>query len=221
MALVLLLGCAATCDGRPGPLEHVDQIVQWGIGRTATTFQVMAIRSSLCAAGRGTEVKVHKLVNMNTFRKVREGAKQPNTAIFVTHITDGDSSGKGTGARFDSGGAAQHCNETDAQRNRRLEKGWNLPAGSIVYAQETAAMATRDWRVIEDHKPVFGLSDDEFGEVVSYIRLILHWALGHHAALLRPADVKRLSGAVTSPRDVRASSPGGQHGLRQLRGLRC
>jgi hypothetical protein len=171
---------------------------------------MMAIKSSLCAARH--PAKVQKFVNEQSLPSVRELMKSPNSKLFVTHISDGDGSFVDsrvktlTGAHFESGGANFLCNETASQRNRRLERTWKLPSGSIVYAQETAAMAQRDWKVIEDYKSVFSLTDSEFAEVVDYIRLwdILRRCCGpqmssdYRARLLRHKTYKphRQSGNV-------------------------
>ena len=56
---------------------------------------------------------------------------------------------------------------------RKLETAWHLPLGTIVYVQETAAVAMRDWRIVEDYAYAFGLLPESaaVGEVVAYVRL--------------------------------------------------
>ena len=48
-----------------------------------------------------------------------------------------------------------------------------VPTGTIVYVQETATVALRDWRIVTDYAEAFGVSGSSIAarEVVEYMRL--------------------------------------------------
>ena len=160
-------------DARRLP-DDAEKILQWGMGRTATTFQTMAIQSSLCAAHRNTTVK--KLINEPGLLEMQALlAKDSRTVAFVTHISQGNATmGRQQHFGLFSNDQFRHTapiTESRADAAGRLEREWSLRPGSIVYVQETATIAQRDWRLIEDYKPIFGLSDEAFGKVVAYMRV--------------------------------------------------
>ena len=54
---------------------------------------------------------------------------------------------------------------------RALENAWDIPHRSIWYVQSVAAVARRDWKIIEDYREIFDLDKEEYGAVVQFMRL--------------------------------------------------
>jgi hypothetical protein len=53
---------------------------------------------------------------------------------------------------------------------RALERKWGIRNGSITFVQLTSTVASRGWKIIEDYRPFFNITDDEFSAVVRYMR---------------------------------------------------
>lgn len=135
-----------------GPAVHLpSRFVQYGVPRTATTLQFISMRACLCAIGH-TSAQVIKAHNLSrVINQARTGA-----VLFVT-------SGKG----FDSPSPYEPW-QFEA---RELENAWKIPKGSIWYVQNVAAVAKLEWKIVTDYKEIFGLSKEQFGPVVQFMRL--------------------------------------------------
>ena len=150
-----------------------EAIVTYGLPRTATTLQNFAVRAFLCAAGAETAT-VHKT---HTLEVLQAHAKEfPGWRRFVTESSfEHPGTQKHKAGQFadmfaagahDAGPPPGAWNQTA----RELERLWNISAGSLSYVQLTATVANRDWKIIEDYRPFFDITDGEFSDVVRYMR---------------------------------------------------
>ena len=140
---------AARRTDAPSTIEH---IVTYGAPRTATTLQTFAVRAIVCAA-RAERALVEKTHLLDRFKA--HVAEHPTWRRFATASDDS--------AAEDSGSWKKTA--------RGLERDWNIAAGSLTYVQLTAAVGIRDWKIVEDYRPFFKITDDEFADVVQYVRL--------------------------------------------------
>ena len=137
------------------------RFLQWGVPRTATTLQFVAMQACLCALGQ-TSVRISKThipLSESSMTAKRDSVTAGDTALFVTSWSENK--------QFDS----SQPREPWQVEARELESDWKIPHGSIWYAQNVAAVAQRDWKIIEDYREVFALDEEEFGVVVQFMRL--------------------------------------------------
>ena len=130
--------------------------LQYGVPRTATTLQFITVRACLCAIGH-TSAHVSKTHNASSATR----AGRIGTVLFVT------SGAHSPTYLFDS----LRGHEPWQVEARKLENAWEIPNASIWYVQNVAAVAKRDWKIIEDYREVFDLNEQEFGAVVQFMRL--------------------------------------------------
>ena len=144
-------------------VELPKSFLQYGLPRTATTLQFITIQACLCALNH-TSVKVQKSHNL-TWR----GAVRANntTAVFVTS-TEGHSK---RDTFVLTGHDSTRTHEPWQVEARALENAWDIPHRSIWYVQSVAAVARRDWKIIEDYREIFDLDKEEYGAVVQFMRL--------------------------------------------------
>lgn len=143
-------------------------VVTYGAPRTATTLQNFAVRAFLCAAKaeKATSEKTHTLELLQAHAKEFPGWRRFVTESSFEH--PGMSKNRdlfGDGAH-DAGPPPGAWNQTA----RQLERLWNMTAGSLSYVQLTATVGNRDWKIVEDYRPFFDITDDEFSDVVQYVR---------------------------------------------------
>ena len=142
---------AARRTDAPSTIEH---IVTYGPPRTATTLQTFAVRAIVCAARaeRAIVEKYHHPRSLDTFKA--HVAEHPTWRRFATASDD----------------SAAEASGSWKKTARGLERDWNIAAGSLTYVQLTAAVGIRDWKIVEDYRPFFDITDDEFSDVVRYVR---------------------------------------------------
>ena len=148
-------------------------VVTYGVPRTATTLQNFAVRAFLCAAGAETATvhKTHTLEVLQAHAKEFPGWRRFVTESSFEHPGMSKAESKRVGDLFgdgahDAGPPPGAWNQTA----RELERLWNMTAGSLSYVQLTATVANRDWKIIEDYRPFFDITDGEFSDVVRYMR---------------------------------------------------
>ena len=160
-----------TCSTRCVTKQTKEVVMTYGVPRTATTLQNFVVRAFLCAAKaeNADSTKTHSLEALKRHAKVSPGWRR-----FVTewsfehpgakkHSASGDLFGDGA---HDAGPPPGAWNQTA----RELERLWNMTAGSLSYVQLTATVANRGWKIVEDYRPFFDITDGEFSDVVQYIR---------------------------------------------------
>ena len=165
---------AARRTDAPSTIEH---IVTYGPPRTATTLQTFAVRAIVCAARaeRAIVEKYHHPRSLDTFKA--HVAEHPTWRRFATAASTDRAGARGGRKHRDmfaaAGGGAGAGPPAGAWKKaaRGLERDWNIAAGSLTYVQLTAAVGIRDWKIVEDYRPFFKITDDEFADVVQYVRL--------------------------------------------------
>ena len=165
---------AARRTDAPSTIEH---IVTYGPPRTATTLQTFAVRAIVCAARaeRAIVEKYHHPRSLDTFKA--HVAEHPTWRRFATAASTDRAGARGGRKHRDmfaaAGGGAGAGPPAGAWKKaaRGLERDWNITAGSLKYVQLTAAVGIRDWKIVEDYRPFFKITDDEFADVVQYVRL--------------------------------------------------
>ena len=145
-------------------VELPESFLQYGLPRTATTLQFITIQACLCALNHRS-VKVQKSHNLTAWRRA---VRDNTTAVFVTS-TEGHSN---ESDRFVlTGHDSTQAHEPWQVEARALENAWDIPHRSIWYVQSVAAVARRDWKIIEDYREIFDLDKEEYGAVVQFMRL--------------------------------------------------
>ena len=159
-------------------VELPESFLQYGLPRTATTLQFITIQACLCALNH-TSAKVQKSHNLaasgDTGALVRgygpawrDAVRANNTtAVFVTS-TEGQSK---RDPFVLTGHDSTRTHEPWQVEARALENAWDIPHRSIWYVQSVAAVARRDWKIIEDYREIFDLDKEEYGAVVQFMRL--------------------------------------------------
>ena len=148
-------------------------VVTYGVPRTATTLQNFAVRAFLCAAKaeKATSKKTHTLELLQAHATEFPGWRRFVTESSFEHPGMSQAESKRFGDLFgdgahDAGPPPGAWNQTA----RELERRWNMTAGSLSYVQLTATVGNRDWKIVEDYRPFFDITDGEFSDVVRYIR---------------------------------------------------
>ena len=146
----------------------------YGLPRTATTLQNFAVRAFLCAAKaeKATSKKTHTLELLQAHAKEFPGWRRFATESSFEHPGMSKADPRRFGDLFGDGAHDEGGPPPGAwnQTARQLERLWKIPVGSLSYVQLTATVGIRDWKIVEDYRPFFDITDDEFSDVVQYVR---------------------------------------------------
>ena len=149
-------------------------VVTYGLPRTATTLQNFAVRAFLCAAKaeKATSKKTHTLELLQAHAKEFPGWRRFATESSFEHPGMSKADPRRFGDLFGDGAHDEGGPPPGAwnQTARQLERLWKIPVGSLSYVQLTATVGIRDWKIVEDYRPFFDITDDEFSDVVQYVR---------------------------------------------------